>query len=180
MRPRWVRLQIVLGLGLALFGCGDDTESMPASPTSTPTSTLTLSTPPPTRLPTPATDCIGVPDSAHASCIGRVLVCGNAFCRQGHCVEECKPSQTPTPPLRTPTAATPTPSCAPTLGIPSYCAMHCEPCPTIRAGCNAVGCRDCIEIPVCAADETCVPWNPANPANPGCCSCATPTAIIVP
>jgi hypothetical protein len=75
------------------------------------------------------------------------------------------PHLTPTP---IPSIAT----CAPTLGIPSYCATHCEPCPTIRAGCFAESCRDCIENPVCGPGEGCVPLNPANP---GCCSCATAT-----
>jgi hypothetical protein len=169
MRLGWVHLGVVLGLGLALHGCGGGTESMPvASPTSTPMP----SPPTPTRRPAPVTDCMGVSDSAHAPCIERVLICGIAFCRQGHCVEECTPSPTPTPPLGTPTAITPTPSCVPTLGISSYCGMHCEPCPTIRAGCYAQPCRDCIENPVCAPDEACVPLNPANP---GCCTCATAT-----
>ena len=72
----------------------------------------------------------------------------------------------------TPTAL---PTCAPTLGITTCCATHCVPCPTIRAGCNARPCRDCIENPVCRPEEICVPLNPANP---GCCSCATATGSV--
>jgi hypothetical protein len=82
----------------------------------------------------------------------------------------------PMSPVQTATPTAP-PTCVPTLGAPSYCATHCPPCPTIRAGCYAVACRDCIEIPVCEPNETCVPWGPANP---DCCSCGTPTATAVP
>lgn len=80
----------------------------------------------------------------------------------------------PSAPTATPTPTAPA-TCVPTLGITSYCATHCEPCPTIRAGCNAQACRDCIENPVCSPEEICVPWNIANP---GCCSCATATASV--
>lgn len=68
-------------------------------------------------------------------------------------------------------------TCVPTPGITSYCATHCEPCPTIRAGCNAQACRDCIENPVCSPEEICVPVSAAF-GNPGCCTCATATASL--
>jgi hypothetical protein len=73
------------------------------------------------------------------------------------------PCPTATP---TPQPGTPTPSCARTALIPSCCAAHCEPCPTIRAGCNAQSCQDCIEQPVCAPIPTC-----------GALRIATPTPI---
>lgn len=145
----------------------------PSMPVSSPTSTLMLSTRTPRRFPTLTTDCTGVRDSEHPRCVQRVP-CGDAFCRQGLCIGECTPSRTPTPPRGTPTAMTPTPSCVPTLGSPSYCSRHCEPCPTIRAGCYAAACRDCIELPTCGPDESCVPWS-LQGGNEGCCSCATPT-----
>lgn len=59
----------------------------------------------------------------------------------------CDGGPSPTP--------TPQPTCVPTLGVPSCCAAHCEPCPTIRAGCNARACQDCIERPVCDPIPTC-------------------------
>lgn len=60
-----------------------------------------------------------------------------------------------------PTATpTPQPTCVPTLGVASCCAAQCEPCPTIRAGCNAQGCQDCIERPDCDAIPTCGPLGP--------------------
>ena len=81
------------------------------------------------------------------------------------------------PATETPSAiATPTPTpmtgtCAPTPGgIPPYCAAHCEPCPTIRAGCNAQPCVRCIENPVCGLGEICAPQGEL-----GCCACATVT-----
>ena len=121
------------------------------------------------RVPNEITDCRGVPDGrpcAHSPC-------GDGQCFAGLCVGECTPSQTPTVLTPTPTALA---TCVPTLGVISYCATHCEPCPTIRAGCNAEACRDCIENPVCAPDEICVP--PGHFPNPGCCSCATATASV--
>lgn len=79
---------------------------------------------------------------------------------------------TPTP---TPTASqTPTPTCAPT-GTP-YCSDRCLPCPTIRLGCYAVPCGECIQNPVCSSGEVCVP----RPAGSGCCACATVTPSPVP
>lgn len=90
-------------------------------------------------------------------------------------VDGCPGATTPTP---TPTPR-PLATCAPTLGIPSYCSTDCPPCPTIRAGCNAVACQDCIEIPTCAPHEVCAPWNPSG-ANAGCCSCVTPTPTCAP
>jgi hypothetical protein len=73
---------------------------------------------------------------------------------------------TPTPtPLATATAA-----CAPT-GTP-YCADHCEPCPTIRAGCFAFACGACRENPVCAPNQTCEPVSGGQGFG-GCCLCAT-------
>jgi len=79
---------------------------------------------------------------------------------------------TPTP---TPTASqTPTPTCAPT-GTP-YCSDRCLPCPTIRLGCYAVPCGECIQNPVCSSGEVCVP----RPAGSGCCAWATVTPSPVP
>jgi hypothetical protein len=80
------------------------------------------------------------------------------------------------------TTATPTASvtCAPSAT--PYCANHCEPCPTVRAGCYAVACGECHENPVCGDDAVCVPSGTG-----GCCTCAgvptptpTPTAPSVP
>lgn len=114
-----------------------------------------------TFTPTPATS--PTPCSTPV-CPGSVLP---PLCVDGPC--SCYCEATPAPTL----SSTPTPPCVPTPLIPPYCATHCEPCPTIRAGCYAQACPQCIENPVCAPDETCVP---RNPANPGCCSCATATA----
>src|SRR5512139_1461272 len=66
---------------------------------------------------------------------------------------------TPAPGCPTPTP-TPQPTCVPTLGVPSCCAASCEPCPTIRAGCNAQACQDCIERPACDPIPTCGPSEP--------------------
>lgn len=125
-----------------------------------------------------------LPRRVRGAQFGIVLVLILALCGCGDDMDSTSaPTRTPTPvatsptPLDTPTPLTPAPTCVPTPGIPSYCATHCEPCPTIRAGCYAVSCRDCIENPVCAPNEICVP---GNLANPGCCSCATPTALIPP
>lgn len=122
-----------------------------------------------TRTPTPTPTSTCTP----GACAPRTCPPDESLvCAQCGCDCACAPRYSPTP---TPTAPpfTLTPSCVPTQGQTTYCAPHCEPCPTIRAGCNAVSCRDCIDIPVCAPDETCIPWGPANP---GCCSCATATA----
>ena len=75
-------------------------------------------------------------------------------------VRPCINDQGTTIPCPTATP-TPQPTCVPTLGVPSCCAAHCEPCPTIRAGCYAQGCQDCIEraecdlilIPTCGPGE---------------------------
>lgn len=68
---------------------------------------------------------------------------------------------------------TPTPSttCVNTPLIPPYCADHCTPCPTSRAGCFTQACVECIENPICVSGETCVPHGFLE----GCCSCATQT-----
>jgi len=71
-------------------------------------------------------------------------------------------------PSPTPPGVTPTPPCVPTSAIPPYCATHCRPCPTIRAGCNAQACGRCIDNPVCTSDEVCVPLKHGFE---GCCSC---------
>ncbi len=68
------------------------------------------------------------------------------------------PSQTPTI----------TSTCGPTAT--PYCADHCVPCPTIRAGCYTRACGECHENPVCAPDEVCVRYGSGS-----CCTCATPT-----
>ena len=89
-----------------------------------------------------------------------------------------RPTRTPLTVTPTPPAISPTPFCVPSPGIPSFCAAHCDPCPTIRVpGCAAIGCRDCIENPRCAPSETCVLFR-AGRTTDGCCYCATPTAAI--
>lgn len=171
-------LEVVLSAGflvpLTRVGATTVTPSLTRTPTCTPgesphpgcpyspaPTTRTPSTP--TSTPTATPTC--TPQAISTCRQDQTITCTDLG---GDCVVCACVTQTPAP--RT---LTPTPSCVPTLGIASYCATHCDPCPTVRAGCNAVACGDCIEIPVCAPDETCVPWNPANP---GCCSCATATA----
>src|SRR6185369_1755212 len=73
------------------------------------------------------------------------------------------PTDTPTPTL----------TCVRTPLLPRYCADHCEPCPTIRAGCYAQACGQCDENPVCGPGETCLP---SGRADGGCCSCSSRTA----
>jgi hypothetical protein len=196
-RPQMKRA-LLIGLAVELLaGCGgkNDTAAS-ATATASPVSSATqTATPPATRTPLAI---------ATFTCVPRATAipdapCNPEVCQLEGCAEigqrgRCQsdpdsgcfcdregPTFTETPinvcPESTPTPATPPPTCVPTLGITSYCATHCEPCPTIRAGCNAEACRDCIDNPVCRPEEICVP---GNLANPGCCSCATPTARNVP
>jgi hypothetical protein len=132
-----------------VVGCGNGESPPAAKPAATPTPTPPPTAPPP---PTKVSDCTGVPDIVPC-----VHPCGNGVCQRGSCVGECTPSATATP------SRSETPTCAPTLGIVSCCAAHCEPCPTIRAGCNAQACQDCIERPVCDPLPTCFPLNVATP-----------------
>src|SRR5678815_2647946 len=133
-----MRLRPALALVAILAACGDGTgnsavptgtataiPTVPPSPTETPAPTFP---PPPTKV----ADCTGQPDGTRC-----VHSCDDGICEHGFCNGECTPSATVTP------SPTPLPTCVPTLGAPSCCAAHCQPCPTIRAGCNAQACQDC-------------------------------------
>ena len=67
---------------------------------------------------------------------------------------------------------TPTPTPPPTNTVTCgatatpYCADHCEPCPTVRAGCYAGSCGECHENPTCGEGEICEPGGSG-----GCCTC---------
>lgn len=163
---------VALVLAVLLAACGDSSGSGSA-PTATatptpppPSATRTLAsteTPTPTAppFPTKVADCTGQPDGVQC-----VAPCGNGVCEQENCVGECTPSFTATP------TQLETPTCVPSPGIPSCCSAHCEPCPTIRAGCYARACQDCIERPVCDPFPTCGP-NPFTTPTPT----PTPTCI---
>jgi len=141
----------------ALNGCSPPT---PRVPTATPTATATCYTPA-----TPIPDRTCAPSQCEfAQCAehGFVGTCMTDAVRGGcFCYFE-GPTFTITPMSCTPTPGPPTPppTCVPTLGVISCCAAHCLPCPTVRAGCNAAGCQDCIERPVCDPIPTCGPHGP--------------------
>ena len=188
-------LPIALTLAL-LAGCGGSNLGFETTPTpaSTPSPTATeTQTPTPTRrlvavpiclcgdetqclcgpLPgaTVGTMCSDPPDprEGYEHCPGDTQLscypCGDGFaatCADGlfYCAIV---TPTPMPPQPTPITAT----CAPTLGAEACCAAHCEPCPTIRAGCFAHSCQDCIERPDCGSlvlVPTCRPSPNATPS----------------
>ena len=156
-----MRLHLALALVAFIAACGDGTGNR-AAPTGTATAIPTLppsltEMPAPTFPPPPTkvADCRLQPDGTRC-----VHSCDNGVCERGFCNGECTPSATVTP------SRTLTPSCARTLSIASCCAAHCRPCPTIRAGCNAQPCQDCIERPVCDPIPTCYPFVPTSTPTP--------------
>lgn len=164
------RLAVTLVLLLAaVLGCGDGNDDRSATPTVPPLPTLpTLVYPPRTPLGTcvnlqytPVT-CIPLPGITIIPTIvintrpptpTRIPIEITSATPPKLCYEiSGSPCATETP--------TPQPTCVPTLGAPSCCSAHCEPCPTIRAGCNAQGCQDCVERTVCDPIPTCGPSGP--------------------
>jgi hypothetical protein len=152
----------------------------------TPSSTPTPTGPPPS--PTPTGVCGEVCDNrpcGEFTCPGSNGLPTTRFCDVTYLGTGCQcspiecPTAPPTPRAPSPTPSTPIPvkaTCVPTPGgIPPYCAAHCEPCPTIRAGCNAQSCVRCIENPVCGLGEICAPQGAADL---GCCACATVTPSV--